>query len=185
MKTRALLFPAAFWLLGIVPHTAYAQGSGPGAVFTLDSSGAVTVTLDGQPVPVEATGHTFPATTTGEMSLFVGGTDLDSGRFFGGSMVPGTPGTYGVQWVGEGVPFLFAPGDRLTITGEGGVFRVTLGDPVVRHPGDFNRDGSVSEEDVFNYLAAWFGNDPAADVNGSGDVTTGDIFDFLENYFGG
>lgn len=50
---------------------------------------------------------------------------------------------------------------------------------------DFNEDGSVSVQDIFDFLAAYFTNDPTADINNSEDVTVQDIFDFLSLYFAG
>ena len=38
-------------------------------------------------------------------------------------------------------------------------------------------------EDIFDFLAAYFAGDPAADVNQSGSITVQDIFDFLQGYF--
>ncbi len=49
---------------------------------------------------------------------------------------------------------------------------------------DFNYSGSITVEDVFDFLAAYFSADPTADVNNSGTITTQDIFDFLAEYFG-
>jgi hypothetical protein len=50
---------------------------------------------------------------------------------------------------------------------------------------DFNNSGGVTVQDIFDFLAAYFGNDPTADVNASGGVTVQDIFDFLAAYFAG
>lgn len=50
---------------------------------------------------------------------------------------------------------------------------------------DFNNDGSATLQDLFDFLNAWFVNDPAADVNGVGGVTLQDIFDYLGAYFAG
>jgi hypothetical protein len=52
-----------------------------------------------------------------------------------------------------------------------------------RCPGDFNGSGAVSVQDIFDFLAAYFSNDPDADVNASGSITVQDIFDFLAAYF--
>lgn len=49
---------------------------------------------------------------------------------------------------------------------------------------DFNGVGGVSVEDVFDFLQAWFGNDPRADLNGDG-LGVQDIFLFLEAWFAG
>jgi len=52
-------------------------------------------------------------------------------------------------------------------------------------PADFNRSGTVTMQDVFDFLAAYFGNDPRADFNTSGAITVQDIFDFLAAWFAG
>lgn len=49
--------------------------------------------------------------------------------------------------------------------------------------GDFNRNGDVTPQDLFEFLAAYFAGQSSADVNRSGENTVQDIFDFLENYF--
>jgi hypothetical protein len=54
-----------------------------------------------------------------------------------------------------------------------------------RCPGNFNGDGLLSVQDIFDFLAAYFGNSPTADVNASGVLTVQDIFDFLAAYFAG
>lgn len=51
--------------------------------------------------------------------------------------------------------------------------------------GDFNGSGAVSMQDVFDFLGAYFANDPRADVNGVGGVTVQDVLDFLAAYFAG
>ena len=62
-------------------------------------------------------------------------------------------------------------------------------------PGDFNMDGSVTVQDIFDFLSAWFAmctgqagppcNGRSADFNNSGSVTVQDIFDFLNAWFSG
>ncbi len=52
-------------------------------------------------------------------------------------------------------------------------------------PADFNGVGGVTVQDIFDFLAAYFSNDPSADFNGVGGVTVQDIFDFLAAYFTG
>jgi hypothetical protein len=47
--------------------------------------------------------------------------------------------------------------------------------------GDYNRDGVKSVQDIFDFLAAWFGG--AGDWNGDGVVSVQDIFDFLADWF--
>lgn len=50
---------------------------------------------------------------------------------------------------------------------------------------DFNGVNGVTVEDVFAFLAAYFGNAPAADYNGQAGISVQDLFDFLEDYFAG
>ena len=59
---------------------------------------------------------------------------------------------------------------------------------------DFNGSGSATVQDIFDFLAAWFGGCTApgpapciasADFNGVGGVSVQDIFDFLAAWFGG
>ncbi|MFN7021456.1 MAG: kelch repeat-containing protein [Phycisphaerales bacterium] len=52
-------------------------------------------------------------------------------------------------------------------------------------PADFNNSGTVTVQDIFDFLAAYFGGDMRADVNNSGTLTVQDIFDFLAIYFAG
>lgn len=50
---------------------------------------------------------------------------------------------------------------------------------------DFNRSGVVTVQDIFDYLAAFFGSSASSDFNGAGGVTVQDIFDFLGCWFRG
>jgi hypothetical protein len=50
---------------------------------------------------------------------------------------------------------------------------------------DFNADGHVTVQDIFDFLAAWFAGSPRADFNGTHGVTVQDIFDFLAAWFAG
>lgn len=52
-------------------------------------------------------------------------------------------------------------------------------------PADFNGSGTVTVQDIFDFLAAWFAGNPAADFDGSGTVTVQDIFSFLSAWFAG
>jgi hypothetical protein len=52
-------------------------------------------------------------------------------------------------------------------------------------PVDFTGSGSVSEEDIFDFLNAWFATDPRADFNHADGVSIEDIFDFLNAWFEG
>jgi hypothetical protein len=48
---------------------------------------------------------------------------------------------------------------------------------------DINNSGTVTVQDIFDFLAFYFTGNQAADVNNSGTVTVQDIFDFLALYF--
>ena len=50
---------------------------------------------------------------------------------------------------------------------------------------DFNNDGSVTVQDIFDFLTAWFSSERTADMNSDGSVTVQDIFDFLGYWFAG
>ncbi|HMN42004.1 MAG TPA: GC-type dockerin domain-anchored protein [Phycisphaerales bacterium] len=50
--------------------------------------------------------------------------------------------------------------------------------------GDFNCSGTLSVQDIFDFLNAWFAADPRADFNGGG-LAVQDIFDFLNAWFAG
>jgi hypothetical protein len=49
--------------------------------------------------------------------------------------------------------------------------------------GDFNQNGIKSVQDLFDFLAAYFGGNLCADTNGSGTLSVQDLFDFLAAYF--
>ena len=57
-------------------------------------------------------------------------------------------------------------------------FRVTCG-------ADFNLDGVVSVQDIFDFLNAWFAQEAATDFLQDGTLNVQDIFDFLNVWFGG
>lgn len=50
---------------------------------------------------------------------------------------------------------------------------------------DFNSLGGTTVQDVFDFLAAWFGGQPSADFNTIGGLSVQDIFDFLAAWFQG
>ncbi len=51
-------------------------------------------------------------------------------------------------------------------------------------PADFNQNGTLEVQDIFDFLGAWFAGSPSANFNG-GALTVQDIFDFLASWFGG
>lgn len=50
-------------------------------------------------------------------------------------------------------------------------------------PGDWNADGALSVQDIFDYLNEWFGG--GGDFDGGGQTTVQDIFDYLNSWFSG
>lgn len=51
--------------------------------------------------------------------------------------------------------------------------------------GDFNGDGRITVQDLFDFIAAYFGQLPGADVNHSGLLSVQDLFDYMRKYFNG
>jgi len=52
-------------------------------------------------------------------------------------------------------------------------------------PADYNGDGVLSVQDIFDFLAGWFAGSSQADFNGAGGLGVQDIFDFLAAWFAG
>lgn len=50
---------------------------------------------------------------------------------------------------------------------------------------DFNQSGSVTVQDLFDFLDPWFAGSPAGDVNHNGDTGLQDLFDYLAFWFAG
>jgi hypothetical protein len=50
---------------------------------------------------------------------------------------------------------------------------------------DFNCNGILEVQDIFDYINAWFATNPRADFNYSGGIEVQDIFDFLNAWFAG
>ena len=50
---------------------------------------------------------------------------------------------------------------------------------------DFNCSGTLTVQDIFDFLTAWFGANPLADYNGFNGIGVQDIFDFLADWFNG
>jgi hypothetical protein len=50
---------------------------------------------------------------------------------------------------------------------------------------DINCSGTVSVQDIFDFLAFFFAENPIADFNGQSGLTVQDLFDFLAAYFAG
>ncbi len=50
---------------------------------------------------------------------------------------------------------------------------------------DFNRDGEVNSQDLFDFVAAFFESLPSADFNMDGEPNSQDFFDFIGAFFSG
>jgi hypothetical protein len=86
---------------------------------------------------------------------------------------------------GSGANELFYGGHyrpRLFLGGSVGAYVMNLPRPCFA---DFNGQGGVTVQDIFDFLSAFFSNSVLADVNESGAVTVQDVFDYLAAYFGG
>jgi hypothetical protein len=128
---------------------------------------------------------------------FAGATDISPLESLAGQTVTPvskrslyTGGLNNVEGLALG-PRLSGPGRRFPMLGI-----IDDGDPLsmnavvsfeltgsVACPADFNDDGRISVQDIFDFLAAYFSDSLAADVNATGLLTVQDVFDFLESYF--
>lgn len=52
-------------------------------------------------------------------------------------------------------------------------------------PADTNNGGTVTVQDLFDFLGMWFASDCRADFNNAGGVSVQDLFDFLAAWFAG
>jgi hypothetical protein len=50
---------------------------------------------------------------------------------------------------------------------------------------DVNYDGAINSQDFFNFLTAFFQQEPEADFNADGAINSQDFFDFLAAFFEG
>jgi hypothetical protein len=111
----------------------------------------------------------------------------------------------GYRWRKEGVELFDGPGvsgaatRTLTLSGvdldagEYDVVMTTSCGSVTSEPAtvgvficrsaDFNLDGSVTLQDLFEFLAAYFSGNPRADFNQAGGIGVQDILDFLTSWF--
>ncbi len=67
---------------------------------------------------------------------------------------------------------------------DSGTFAITPGAYPATCPADFNADGTLAVQDIFDYLNAWFSGSSSADFNGNG-LSVQDIFDYLNAWFTG
>jgi uncharacterized membrane protein len=77
-------------------------------------------------------------------------------------------------------------GRGLSATGVDGAFLVHIPPiPHARCSADFNEDGLMTLQDIFEFLRAYFDADPRADFDQSGATSVEDVFAFLGAFFRG
>ncbi len=80
----------------------------------------------------------------------------------------------------------FAVGGTAPGAGSGGLAPVAfLVTPEASCAADFNHDGAVGVQDIFDYLAAYFAAASTADMDASPGLGANDLFTFLASYFAG
>lgn len=72
-----------------------------------------------------------------------------------------------------------------TYRGDGTMCGPNPSTPIACCGANFNQQGAVTVQDIFDYLTAWFAGQPGANFNGQGGVTVQDIFDYLTAWFVG
>ncbi len=60
-----------------------------------------------------------------------------------------------------------------------------MSDACLPCPADWDASGALGVQDIFVFLAAWFGGDPRADWDGDHAVAVQDLFEFLGAFFSG
>jgi len=146
--------------------TAYTVSPGPGAInhYTLDLAAPITLAANDAGNPrwfISVIGLTQQAFYTWDWSQGVAGAG-------------GSNRTY--QWV-RGLHTFRSLGE--------GRAMVLAAATAPSCPADFNGSGTVTVQDMFDFLSAYFVGGAEADVNASGSVTVQDIFDYLAMYFAG
>jgi hypothetical protein len=68
-------------------------------------------------------------------------------------------------------------------TGRGEPIKMTSRTVSTLRRADFNRNGWVEVQDIFDFLNAWLAGNIAADADGSGELSVQDIFDYLNLWF--
>ncbi|MFN7022160.1 MAG: GC-type dockerin domain-anchored protein, partial [Phycisphaerales bacterium] len=102
------------------------------------------------------------------------------------SAPPGTPGNANIEGLAIADNADAVGGRRslfMTIDGGGATSLLWFRSFPTVCRADVNRSGTLSVQDIFEYLALYFLNAPSADFNFSGDVTGQDLLDFLAAFF--
>jgi hypothetical protein len=152
----------------------------PNAVVSADSSTATDLSF----IVYDGTFHQFPASRGGRAEV----------AWFTFTVTP--PPTTGVCCRGTTCNTTVAQNDCTAAAPVGALFVTTPTSTcndagVTRTPccyADFNKNGSLQVQDIFDFLNSWFAGSPFAKVAGdgvSGPLAISDIFDFLNAWFAG
>lgn len=125
-------------------------------------------------LPAAAWPGTFASLATGDLRL----SETSAARDAGAAVLAGAPGAAAPEVDRDGLLRPAGAGFDIGAHELGGVNPTGC-------VADFNGDSMTSVQDVFDFLAAYFGGDPRADVNGMGGIGVQDVFDFLEAWFEG
>ncbi len=85
----------------------------------------------------------------------------------------------------QGFQYLIRVGGYTNVSGSAsghGVLNISCH---ISCPADFNQNGTLNVQDIFDFLGAWFAADPRANFNGVNGLSVQDIFDFLGAWFAG
>jgi glucose/arabinose dehydrogenase len=189
--------------LGVYAHTTAAANTNPPRKLTVSGTGANILGCSttggyvyrGCRIPSLAGQYLFTdycATTLYSTTINTGTGLLNqpvswSGAFGGSTAVtPNVPAaatntgcvSFGEDAYGEMYMVIQAPANilKLVSTAAG---TIPLANP------DFNRDGTLAVQDIFDFLNAWFGGLTTSNYNRSAGLEVQDIFDFLNGWFGG
>lgn len=107
-----------------------------------------------------------------------------SGRQIGvnGTGAQITPGRYRVRPVPGALRSALVAGGPLAVWSDPFVFEITPGQAPVC-PCDINHNGTLSVQDLFDFLNLYFAADMQADFNNSGTLSIQDLFDFIGCFF--
>jgi hypothetical protein len=137
------------------------------------------------------------------LALYLGGTAQPGTNYFArlenNQWVPAFGGVGGAAIPPSNFPSVFGLlswGDRLVVAGNftqvgdggsggGSANGIAMLVGCAACPADFNEDGTVNSQDFFDFLTAFFAEDPSADFNMDQVINSQDFFDFLGAFFKG
>lgn len=139
-------------------------------------------------VPITA-GAGLGACCSGGQCIFTNAAACGAGSFTAGQLCEPATCTIGACCV-TGQCFVHAgstacENDGGTYLGNNTTCSADPLNPTTCCPANINGESGLTVQDIFDFLAAYFGNLPAGDFNGVGGHSVQDVFDFLAAYFGG